>query len=271
MTIQEISAIAPSLAANDQREEYTCPADPKWPCPINELPNELLQRIFSYLPFVDQSRVALVCKKWLPNVREAAWKKVTLIDPSVWEKNVNLQGHSLSFEGLEFPSREILEPVALDLTRHVERDQGVSIFPIPKGLAFFKLLTIAEEKSVRPKYIWRRVMRGISNIETERPYVIVVSNSVLKGSREKTYEERDALIQSMGYEVPSTTELLMGMVFHYMMYSKRLFGNDPWTFSQTSDSVDGCRLAVGGFAPPGFIVSDANDGNYDGVAGLRRF
>ncbi|MBS0620143.1 MAG: F-box protein [Verrucomicrobia bacterium] len=247
-------------------------ADPKWPCPIDELPEELLQHIFSYLPFVDQPKAALVCKKWLPNVREAAWKRVTLIDASVWEKYVNLEKYGLSFEGLVVPGRESLEPVALDLARHVENDQGVSIIAIPKGLSFSKLLAIGRTLEVRAEYIWGRMEPAIGAVETEQAYVAVLSNGVLQGSRSKTIKARDKLVQELGCEVPSVADLLTAMIFHKVLFSKRLFSEEPWTYSLTSDSADGDRLVIGGFGASGFCVSFHGYVDvFGGAGGLRKF
>ncbi|MBS0620512.1 MAG: F-box protein [Verrucomicrobia bacterium] len=253
-----------------QHDGWIVPKGPNQPCPINALPEELLQHIFSYLPSVDQSKAALVCKTWLPNVRQAAWDRVTRIDPSVWAKYVNLEKYGLSFEGSVDLSREVLEPVALDLARRVEEGKGVSIIAIPGGLSFSKLFAIAKERGVPVRFIWEEVVPAIGARETERPCIAVISNSVLEGSKGKTIEARDALVQAMGYEVPSTIELLTVMVFHYIMHSRRLYSSEPWTYSLTSDSSNGLRLSIGGFASSGFSVSLYDD-VFLGVGGLRKF
>ncbi|MBS0621309.1 MAG: F-box protein [Verrucomicrobia bacterium] len=248
-------------------------ADPKWPYSIDVLPVQLLQDIFRYLSPKDQYNTAQVCKSWQANVHQVALERVPVIDASVWEQYVNLQEHGLSFEGLVFPSREVLAPAALDLARHVEADQGVSIIAIPKGLSFSKLLAIGEALDVPARYVWDRIVPAIGAVETEQAYVAVLSNGVLQGSRSKSIEAQDKLVQEMGCEVPSVADLLTAMIFHKVLFSKRLFSDAPWTYSLTSDSAGGRRLAIGGFAASGFHVSlDYYDFHvHDGAGGLRKF
>ncbi|MBS0620509.1 MAG: F-box protein [Verrucomicrobia bacterium] len=246
--------------------------DPNQPYPINELPVELLQDIFRYLSPRDQYNAAKVCELWQANVHQVALERVPVIDQSVWERYVNLKQHGLSFEDLRFPSREALTKAALDLAGHVEADQGVSIIAIPKGLSFSKLLAIGEALEVRAEYIWGRIEPAIGAVETEQAYVAVLSNGVLQGSRSKSIEAQDELIQEMGCEVPSVADLLTAMIFHKVIFSKRLFSDAPWTYSLTSDSADGYRLVIGGFAASGFdVINHDYDGVNVGAGGLRKF
>ncbi|MBS0620678.1 MAG: F-box protein [Verrucomicrobia bacterium] len=219
--------------------------------------------------YVDRFNVAKASKALQ---EEAERSRGTLINASEWEKYIYLEVSGLSFEGLVVPSREVLTPVVYNLAHLGENDQGVSVIAIPKGLSLSKLLVIAEEWGVRPYYIWEEVVPAIGAIETQWPYYAVISNSVLQGSRGKTIQERDALVQSVGCAVPSTTELLTVMVFHYIMRSKRLFSDKRCAMSLTSDSVEGWRLAIGAFMPSGYHVEDAGNMSFMfGVAGVRRF
>ncbi|MBS0620506.1 MAG: F-box protein [Verrucomicrobia bacterium] len=246
--------------------------EPHQPGPINKLPVELLQDIFRYLSPRDHYNAAKVCKLWQANVHQVALERVPIIDQSVWEKYVNLQEHHLSFEGLVFPSREVLAPAALDLAGHVENDQGVSIIVIPKGLSFSRLLAIGRALGVPARFIWDPVEPTIGAVETKQAYVAVLSNGILQGSRSKTIQARDKLVQEMGCEVPSVSDLLTAMIFHKVLFSKRLFSDAPWTYSLTSDSAGGRRLVIGGFAASGFHVFGHHFDYVDhGAGGLRKF
>ncbi|MBS0620507.1 MAG: F-box protein [Verrucomicrobia bacterium] len=248
--------------------------DPNQPCSIDVLPAELLQDIFCYLSPRDQYNAAQVCKSWQENVHQVALERMAVIDASAWEKYVNLQEHGLSFEGLQFPSREVLASVAFDLVAHVENDQGLSIIAIPKGLSFSKLLAIGRALDVPAAYIWDPVEPAIGAVETKQAYTAILSNGILHGSRSKTIEELDKLVQEMGCEVPSVSDLLTAMIFNKVIFSKRLFSDAPWTYSLTSNSAGGRRLAIGGFAASGFYVFSHY---YDcvrvvgGAGGLRKF
>ncbi|MBS0621321.1 MAG: hypothetical protein JSS61_07710 [Verrucomicrobia bacterium] len=194
-----------------------------------------------------------------------------------WKKFVDLEKQGLRFEGLEFPNLKDLEAAAIDLARNVEGDRGVSIVVIPGGLSFAKLLTIAKKMSVRALFINDTVKPAISEIETERPYIALISNSVLNGSRRKTILELKALVQEKGYEVPLSIELLTLMVFHYKIHSKRLFSDAPWTCSLTSDRVGKRVVTVGGFSGPvdgschGFHINHYFGFGLEGIAPVRRF
>ncbi|MBS0621118.1 MAG: F-box protein [Verrucomicrobia bacterium] len=233
----------------------------------------MLQYIFSFLPFSDLFRSAQVCKAWRANACAVGLRRFTVITPSVWEYNFNLQERGLSFEGFLAPQDGVLLLAAANLKSCVDEDQGVSIVAIPKGLSLVRLLAIAEKAKVPIERIVNEIISAIGNVTTERAYMIVVSNSVLKESRNKTIEARDTLVQGMGYEVPSTVELLAVIIFHYIMYSKRLLNHELCTWSQTSDSTDQQRFSVGDFGVSGFCIDYVNATPYigEGVAGVQRF
>ncbi|MBS0620510.1 MAG: F-box protein, partial [Verrucomicrobia bacterium] len=244
-------------------------ADPNPTYLAARLPPELIQRIFNSLSSAGLCRAALGCKLWYAHVREVRCLQFPVIKEDGWRKFVDLEKYGLKFDELEFPSREDLMVPALDLARHVEEDQGVSIIAIPKGLSLSKLLAIAEEWGVPRRYIWAEIEPAIGTLETKRPYIALISNSVLQGSRDKTNRLSDAFVQEKGYEVPSTIELLSLMVFNCIKHSKRLFSDDR-THALTSDSVHTRRLAIGGFTPSGFIITHFAF-IHIGVAAVRRF
>ncbi|MBS0621323.1 MAG: hypothetical protein JSS61_07720 [Verrucomicrobia bacterium] len=204
-------------------------------------------------------------------VSSATAAQFTDIHAGVWGEYVNLEEHRLSFEGMQLPNSEDVTQAASDLASHVEGNEGVSVIAIPQGLSFSKLVAIANEKQVPIWHISSSLECAIGAVETKTPYIAVISNSVLDGTRGYLGKERITLIQEKGYEVPLTIELLTEMVFHYIMHSKRLFSDDPCTYSITSDRQDRWWQPIGQFGKSGFYIPEAVCTNALGAAGVRRF
>ncbi|MBS0620005.1 MAG: hypothetical protein JSS61_00905 [Verrucomicrobia bacterium] len=201
------------------------------------------------------------------------WDRCTVISPSIWEEHVDLEGHDLSFKDLK--SRELqgstpIRDAVSDLVNHVEDDEGVSVIFIPKGHSLSKMRAIAKSAGIK-EYDVEGFMDRISPAETERAYVMVISNSLLCYSADKTPEERDQLVRKLGYEVPSTAELLTAIVFHRIIHSKPLFyDTDLRNFSLTSDQVDKYRPSLTS-TESGFQVHFHYSNLFSGAAGVKRF
>lgn len=75
------------------------------------------------------------------------------------------------------------------------------------------------------------------------------------------------------YTLPSGSEAIIGLFAYYSKYNKRLFSDDPWTYTRLMDKkVQSFYMIVGGFAPDGLRLDyNISDCNYYGVAALQKF
>jgi hypothetical protein len=102
----------------------------------------------------------------------------------------------------------------------------------------------------------------------------LMTRDVIKGSRNKSYQEQVALIKKP-YEAPTILAATTCILMEYFRTGKYLYSRDPRTFTRCQEKYDGTwQLCVGGFAPGGLCVHDNfhNGGNASyGMGGLWKF
>jgi hypothetical protein len=114
-------------------------------------------------------------------------------------------------------------------------------------------------------------------------YWLLMTRDVLPGSRSKTYVAQKALVADharrtgLPYELPIALEAATVILTRHVRDGKRLYGDNPWTFTRCQERVlheSRCYpVFVGGFRSSGLGV-DADSYNDDadgGVAGCRKF
>jgi hypothetical protein len=101
----------------------------------------------------------------------------------------------------------------------------------------------------------------------------VMTNDVLPGSRNQTYDTQKKLVASLkGYEVPKVLDAATAILYANQYSKKRFFSDNPWTFTRCMENIQGYQLVVGGFIP-GCLYFNYNNFDDDsiGVGGLRKF
>ena len=116
---------------------------------------------------------------------------------------------------------------------------------------------------------------------TGAPYWVLLSKTILVGSREKDKSGHASLVnkhRSSGYRMPHALEVATSLLSHYARSGgTRLYAdensNNYWTFTRcVEEDKDGDSIFVGGFEPAGLIVSGSRyGGSGDGVSGCRKF
>jgi len=104
---------------------------------------------------------------------------------------------------------------------------------------------------------------------------VLMTNDVLPNSRNKSYVDQKALVnsyrQKAPYEVPSVLDAAVCIFMEYFRSGNYLYGQKPWTFTRCQEKYDAdWQWAVGGFAPGGLRVNRYDD-DVNGVAALRKF
>lgn len=255
----------------------------------NVILDDYLLRIFEHLERADpkallQARV--VCRQWRRVSEDDSLckipKNVNVIGSDVWNTHVDLaalgldvsDGPTLSKRAIALASRKFLSSV------EIERDAGITLLTMPKGLTWIKLVALAKSPKAGNKtdfcYIYSKILDQFGGTSVTQTYVVAISNSVLENSRSLSFENQQALLVNSGCEVPGLLEMATLNIMTYISSPSelpiRLFGDTPWTYSRCKEKVNGNRVVVGGFAPSGLYVIDYYyDHDVIGVAGLRKF
>ena len=108
---------------------------------------------------------------------------------------------------------------------------------------------------------------------------VLMTTDVISGSRNKSFADQELWVESLnkngqtGYRVLKIAEAIVCIVAEYLRSkesTKRLFSNDPFTYTRCQENVEGYQVGVGGFARCGLLVRTCSfDEVSPGVAGLR--
>ncbi|MHA7877844.1 MAG: hypothetical protein ACX93T_02890 [Bacteroidota bacterium] len=114
-----------------------------------------------------------------------------------------------------------------------------------------------------------------------KSYWLLMTCDVLQGTRGKTYDEQQEVVEKYsgeGYVLPSGLEAATSILACYAQSDKReehLSGKDPWTLTHcTSDQLvdEKWPLFVGGVGPARLYIDVTSHGsNFFGVVCCRRF
>jgi hypothetical protein len=131
--------------------------------------------------------------------------------------------------------------------------------------------------STKYRFYGDLVKTQIGGESSNRSYWLLMTRDVLPGSRSKVYAAQKELVAtyaSQGYALPSVLEAATAILLHHAREGKRLFGDDPWTYTRCLDvDKDGDPAVVGGFESSGLNVDShySHDLRYFGVSCCRRF
>ncbi|MBS0615765.1 MAG: hypothetical protein JSR58_04350 [Verrucomicrobia bacterium] len=122
------------------------------------------------------------------------------------------------------------------------------------------------------EFIWLPAKTKHGDKPIEKGHWILLTKTVLEGSRNKTYDQQKQLVESYsGYEVPTLLSTAIALFMHHTRTGERLYNDSPATFTRCQEKSDGWSLVVGGFAAGGLHVYNVYDDGYIGVGGLRKF
>jgi hypothetical protein len=257
---------------------------------LSQLPEEILLTIFRFLGVIALTKCSEVSRKWRRLAsEETLWKAFDLknispllkvFDESDWVTHVDLSAYGLSIEDAPPLNKRRVIP---DLKRclsstQIEGNAGITLLTIPKGLTFNILVKLAESPKVgnKPKFrhIWDRITNEIGDIPVDKTYRIVITNNVLKKSRNLSFSDHKALLCQKGYEMPKVLEATVLLVVTFIVSGERLYNDNSWTYGRCLEQPSGYQLAVGGFSPNGICVRSSclGSNHYYGSSGvLRRY
>ncbi|MCP5507344.1 MAG: hypothetical protein H7A37_03460 [Chlamydiales bacterium] len=207
----------------------------------------------------------------------------TAFSPAEWIKHYGKE--KLKELGIDLSDSP---PVPVELLEELDKpspyfdekkvSETTKLFYVPKGLTLNTMGELAkspiEGNKVEKGY---RLMSGQikqphGDALVQKSYWVLMTTDVIPDSRGKIRDEQLALASRVeGYDAPT---LLEGAVCNFVEYvgsGKRLFGNEPLTYTCCKEEpIKGWKLVVGGFAPAGLDVVNYSGNVNVGVAGVRR-
>ena len=270
------------------------------PLPLSlRLPNEVWKVIFSGANFKELRNCSLVDKKWNQLTNDPMLVKKMIYEeycfnPSHWNEFCGVgtvldDEIAKAYASLPKDIREILKS---DYNGQKVIDTHMLVW-IPETIKgkpitidnFGALLKAKPEfcyNATGYRVIWDEIVQQEGSKLVKSGWVLMTTD-VISGSRKKSFAEQKLLVESLnkngqtGYRVPKTAEAIICIAAQYLRSKeskKRLFSDEPWTFTRCQENVQGLQTMVGGFAPSGLSVwFTRNDDRYGaiGVAGLREF
>lgn len=126
-------------------------------------------------------------------------------------------------------------------------------------------------------YVHQSVIDEHGTTAPNRSYWALMSMRELSGSREKSYQEQQALVAANpGYEVPDLLSAAVCILTHFVRTGVRLFPRDPWTYTRCQETIaigqNRYQTIAGGFGVPGLPLNYSSfDNSNVAVAALRKF
>jgi hypothetical protein len=157
-----------------------------------------------------------------------------------------------------------------NLAHHVENNEGLTLLTMAKGLTLNQLVAIAAEKGIIMNFRLGPILQQVGDVPVEQTYVILITNSVFKESRDKSYYLQEKLVRRHRCQMPTVQEYVALCIFTSKCFKKCLYGRDPLTYGRSSTYAAGFFLAVGGSASGGLDVKNFHEVKEDFGAGGRR-
>ena len=265
------------------------------PLPLSlGLPNEIFKVIFSDVNFKELRNCSLVDKKWNQVTNDPMLVKKTIYEgfcfnPSHWNEfcGAGTVSHDEIAKAYASLPKDILEILKNDYNGKKVIDTHMLVW-IPETIkgkpltidTFGALLKEKQEFSNSATgygYIPNSIIQQEGNKPIKCGWVLMTTD-VIPGSRNKSFADQELLVESLnkngqtGYRVPKMAEAIVCIAAEYLRSKKRLFSNDPSTYTRCQENVQGFQIIVGYFKEYGLDVDKNHDDDDDiGVAALREF
>lgn len=245
--------------------------------PLEELPNELLDAVLSRLPALDLLRSCWVNKRFFQlGSSRSLWKtfdlhhafsdfKVSVFDKKDWEVHADFQKLKLADEDISpiDTARAVREMAQLILRLKenevsIEQDAGFTVMTLPKKLSRSFLTSFARDPKQGNKaggfgWIDPKIEQVLQSMTVSKSYQLIITNSILNNSRDKTAEDQDKLLKKIGCTRPGVLEVASLVFFAYISSPStdrvRLYASfkneHTYTRARTEDDV---RMLIGNFS-----------------------
>lgn len=232
-----------------------------------DLPKELVLEIFSFLKFQPLSNLVFVCKKWKalavdnfltkPSCFEKFFPKLQVIDEDDWKKHIDIQTHQLELKALKLTRRVFVEIHKMIHRIEIEdSDKGFTLLTIPKGLSIAKLIKIAEQFKTKEGVIaysniigkaydfsfkLPHINQEVLSTEVEQAKFIILPNSLLKGSRNLSVQDKFNMAHEAGCQAPKLIDVIALNVMDYIINYQYL---RPFLFYRSTFLSPGLEIMI---------------------------
>ncbi len=215
---------------------------------------------------------------------ETAFGKLCRLPPGTfgkehWEKHFGTikDEHVPPFPKGIFETLELPDPV--DSTKKVRDTHTLFLRPLEvngKKVTINSIQKFAQspKKGYRTKCQTCSILNKMVDTPLPESRWVLLRNDVIPETRNKSYGEQKTLVEKMNYKVPRTLDAILLNIVTYVSSKKRLYGDDPLTYTRCQEQFKGCQMIVGAFAPAGLSVDeddDLYDDDFFGVAGSWKF
>lgn len=236
------------------------------------LPEELLGTIFSFLNYRDLDSCSLVCRQWRKmandeEVRVTSYLKTRTFGGEQWAAHYGDIGETPSLP----PNirRDLKKPSPFWVGKSVAATTRLLWMPKEINGASFNLDTLSElithpRKGPATQFrYYDGTIRAEHGTSTKRAGWVLMTNTVIPGSRELQYAKQQALVEShIGYTIPGALEAATYMVTTFVASKEYLYDRTPLTYTRCNEKTEGrCPIVVGGFGPYGLFISSSYFGH----------
>ncbi len=241
------------------------------PISLNDfLGEDVMLIIFSRLDITGVGRCAKVCRQWNEITKhDSIWKPRALknaLGKRVWDNNIGtVEGEPrLKIDGRELSWKEVCQILKAPCRFAPGRvEQNQTLLLIPKTINcqqftinYFKTLLKKASKPTCFNFISPEIAAQIENIPIEESYLVLVTNTIVEGTRGLPPQALRDLIDKRGegqYRLPRAIEHIAFIILEYEDGRECGYGRNPMTFSRSIDTVEMQQwhysVIVGGFAP----------------------
>jgi hypothetical protein len=241
------------------------------PSHFEALPSQLLCNIFLFLSPRDQEGAACVCKKWKSILENKRFKEVRnfCFGKTKWLKyfgDIGVEpplppniGKILKSNCIFWPEKRVRDTHLLGLVP--EKVDGR-----PFHLNRLGELIKNPKRGYNTQYkYYSYYAKNSLGTKSLKSHWVLMTKDVIPESRNKPYEDQEALIQEYSerskvcYGLPEALEIATTILMHYVKTGERLYMSGPQpTYARSREQVDNNELtvAIGGFFSRGLYIAD---------------
>jgi hypothetical protein len=117
--------------------------------------------------------------------------------------------------------------------------------------------------------------REHGNTPVERSHWVLMTREIIQGSRNKSYDDQEAMLKGTGYVLPQAVEAVACILAEFVASGTYLYSREPLvTYTSCAETVKGTyNVMIGGFDSCGLDVSSSSFHGrvFRGIGALRKF
>jgi hypothetical protein len=127
-------------------------------------------------------------------------------------------------------------------------------------------------QATKYRYCWDKVRQEYGETQLQNSYWVLLTKDIIPESRDFNLKPLNE--KSIAYEIPHLLEVSVSIFMEYLRTGKKLYNDEPGSFSCCQERIGSFPIFVGYFSPGGLRIASHEPGIYlpefYGVGGLRR-